>query len=429
MTTENINKRGETEKALQGVFDGYSLQADEEVWVNIQNALKSEKRRAVAWWQWAAAACLAGFILSYSISMLNDHETTQFTEGNKHIKENTVIPLPDEEIEKEQTLADKPQQEASKSRHEIMAEITENAVTGKASHSASYQYTETTTYYKKTQKEVKKKLAKTGLPYFEKMKTLPGAVTAYREEYQMKMRDIGNIQIPSDMLPSNNNDEAGKWGLAANFLSSGGASSSSSGTKSESGSFATSGNQWSTISNYDMAESGDAFETTHHPPIITGITVNFGISKRWSIESGISYTLLPSSSKSPPDGTEQNLYKTQLHYLGIPIMTNFRFLNRKKFSMYSSQGIAIDKGIAYRQTKTITNGGSAVETIKTYDSLRGFQGGVVIGIGADYKLGKLISIYFQPGIYSWFLNVNQPANVRNSHLLWPSLQMGARVNL
>ena len=80
----------------------------------------------------------------------------------------------------------------------------------------------------------------------------------------------------------------------------------------------------------------------HRQPVSVGVTFRKNLPKRFSIETGLVYTLL-SSEVTFEEGTRQ--LDQKLHYLGIPLRANWNFWERSSFMLYVSGGGMVEKCI------------------------------------------------------------------------------------
>lgn len=232
-------------------------------------------------------------------------------------------------------------------------------------------------------------------------------------------------------------EDESKWLLAANFMSAGGSTSSSqTGVESMDNSSGTSGNIFGPSSTSQFVplqtqttsqpEFGDI---RFSPPLITSITINFEISKRWSLESGLSYTMLLSSKETALVNQEQTKLNAKLQYMGIPLLVNFNIITGKKISWYSSLGFMAEKGLNARYTTIQLSNGETIDELSESYSLKGLDISALFGMGVEYRINKLLSYYLQPGLSAYFVTDGSPYNPRVSRTLWPNVQTGLRIHL
>ena len=89
-----------------------------------------------------------------------------------------------------------------------------------------------------------------------------------------------------------------------------------------------------------LRQANQVVDMEHHQPISFGLSVRKSLAKGFSVETGLTYTLLSSDAKfaDSDQKTEQ-----KLHYLGIPLKANWNFLDKKLFTLYVSGGGMIEK--------------------------------------------------------------------------------------
>lgn len=167
----------------------------------------------------------------------------------------------------------------------------------------------------------------------------------------------------------------------------------------------------------------DFSSTLHYPTISLGLSFRKKLNHYLSIESGVVYSYLCSKfeNKFP-----QQDAKLELHYLGVPanLIVNLVADKYSKWNIYISGGGMVEKGLLshYVQNRYINN---LVVGTSSDNKIDGLQWSVNAAIGFDYKIVKNYSIYVAPDI-SYYLNNNQPYNVRTEHPLVFKLNAGIR---
>lgn len=133
---------------------------------------------------------------------------------------------------------------------------------------------------------------------------------------------------------------------------------------------------------------------SHKQPWSFGVTVEkaFGRSGRFSIESGIIYTLLNSDVSSGSYNLKQHL-----HYLGIPVSAKWKIADSKKFSVYVSGGGMAEKCVAGRMESK-----NKKPLSKEKFNIDPVQFSVAANAGAEFKVYKDVGIYVQPGVSYYF---------------------------
>ncbi|MBO6078126.1 MAG: porin family protein [Bacteroidaceae bacterium] len=144
----------------------------------------------------------------------------------------------------------------------------------------------------------------------------------------------------------------------------------------------------------------------HHQPVKFGMSLRYQFNDRWSLESGLTYTLLASDITTNVNGMTSHS-KQILHYLGVPLNLGYQFWTDRKLGLYVSTGGTIDK---------LLNGS-------------GWQFSVNGSAGADYLLNNSLSLYAEPGVSYYFPNGSDLSTIYQDHPLNFNLTLGLRFNL
>lgn len=144
----------------------------------------------------------------------------------------------------------------------------------------------------------------------------------------------------------------------------------------------------------------------HHQPVKFGLSLRYQFDDRWSLESGLTYTLLVSDITTDVNGISSHS-KQKLHYLGIPLNVGYQFWTDRKLGLYVSSGGTIDK---------LLNGS-------------GWQFSVNGSAGAEYTLGNRFSLYAEPGLGYYFPNNSELYTIYQDHPWNFNLTFGLRFNL
>lgn len=176
-----------------------------------------------------------------------------------------------------------------------------------------------------------------------------------------------------------------------------------------------------------MLQNLNAQPTTdvkHHFPISVGVTVQKSLNPVLALETGLVYTYL-ASDLTAGDATYYT-QKQQLHYLGIPLKINWKFWQKRYFSLYLAGGGMVEKCIhgelSARYDVAPQESHSQNEDLQV-DPL---QWSVSAAIGIDLKLAPHINLYVEPGIAYYFDDGSQVSTIRKEKPLNINLQGGLR---
>ena len=143
-------------------------------------------------------------------------------------------------------------------------------------------------------------------------------------------------------------------------------------------------------------------EVRHRQPVRAGVSFRYDLGRRWSIETGLTYTMLSSDIDA---GSEfrRCLIERKLHYIGIPLNASYDFLQKKRWSMYATAGGMLEKCVSGREVAEYVANGVTSSTDTHEISVRELQWSVNAAVGAEFNFTPLIGIFAEPGV-SWFFD-------------------------
>lgn len=131
-------------------------------------------------------------------------------------------------------------------------------------------------------------------------------------------------------------------------------------------------------------------------PVTVGLNIGKKLTDKWSIESGLNYTLL----RSDRDNTQQ-----KVHYIGVPVKVNYTYLDTKKIDLYLSGGGMIEKCL----------------------SAKNVQASLMASAGMQYKINKNVAVFAEPALAYNFDNDSSVRTIRQEKPLNFNLLCGVRV--
>lgn len=124
----------------------------------------------------------------------------------------------------------------------------------------------------------------------------------------------------------------------------------------------------------------------HHLPLGGGVSVRAEFPYGLSLESGVCYTLLRSDVRLQYSSEDVS---QKLHFIGVPLRLNWQFVEQGRFSAYLGAGGMLEKCI------------SAKFGSETVDESE-LQWSATAAIGAQYRLGNFVGLYFEPEAAYYF---------------------------
>ena len=168
-------------------------------------------------------------------------------------------------------------------------------------------------------------------------------------------------------------------------------------------------NNMNNISN--IKNGGKIVEHEHHDkPITFGISVAKTLGNKWSLETGLQYSLLNSNFTLGEDAyyIRQN---QKVHYLGIPLQVSYKWFDSKNWSAYSSLGTTLHIPVYGKSTKQYVTG-ETMHYINSSHFTPPFQWRIGTGIGLQYNFTTNWCIYLEP-TFSWYI-----PNGSATHTIW-----------
>ena len=148
----------------------------------------------------------------------------------------------------------------------------------------------------------------------------------------------------------------------------------------------------------------------HHQPVSFGLSVRKSLPKGFSVETGLTYTLLSSDIKRQGDTKMQS---QKLHYIGIPVRGNWNFLEKKYFTLYVSAGGMVEKCVYGKLADDKVN-------------VKPLQFSVAGAVGAQFNATDHVGLYVEPGVSYFFDDGSKVQTIRKERPCNFNLQAGLR---
>ena len=148
----------------------------------------------------------------------------------------------------------------------------------------------------------------------------------------------------------------------------------------------------------------------HHLPLGCGVTVRAELPYGLSLESGVNYTLLRSDVRLRYSSDDVS---QKLHFIGVPLRLNWQFVEQGRFSAYLGAGGMLEKCISAKFGSENVNEA-------------GVQWSATAAIGAQYRLGEVVGLYFEPEA-AYYFNDTELRTSRSDAPLSVSLRVGVRL--
>ena len=171
-------------------------------------------------------------------------------------------------------------------------------------------------------------------------------------------------------------------------------------------------------------------ESTYGIPVSFGAGVKVDLSDRWSIGTGLNYTILSRqfygkytqiNANGGIDNSLSSDIRNVQQYVGIPVNAFYDMISNERISLYAYAGGSVEKCVSDRYSILGTS-------IVHKEKADGVQLSANAGIGVEFMLGKHIGMYIDPSIRYYFDN-GQPKSIRTTQPLMMGFEMGFRARL
>ena len=164
---------------------------------------------------------------------------------------------------------------------------------------------------------------------------------------------------------------------------------------------------------------------THKQPVSFGIGVGYALDKRWSLQSGLVYTLL--SSEWRTELPYQGKFKQQLHFAGIPLGVSYQIAEWNKIRFYAMSGGMMEWNVAGNvKTNYYFIEENEYCPVKESVRMKELQWSVNGRVGATYPVIKFVNVYVEGGANYYFDNKRSIETIRTDKPFHVSLQAGLR---
>jgi len=172
----------------------------------------------------------------------------------------------------------------------------------------------------------------------------------------------------------------------------------------------------------------DSEHTRHHLPLRFGLSVGIPLTDRLNLETGLTYSLLRSTTTSG-SGTYYFDKDQTLHYIGIPVKLSYDIYEGKKWTIYASAGAMAEKCLYGRSSITNVYGKGDKTTYSENVSEGKLQFSVMAGVGVAYSLSSKVGIFIEPGASYYFDNHSSVINTYKDRPMNFDLKVGLRFNM
>lgn len=143
-------------------------------------------------------------------------------------------------------------------------------------------------------------------------------------------------------------------------------------------------------------------ESKHHAlPLTIQLSLSRQITDKWSLSTGLSYSLLRSTYQSGNEST--TIKRTQtLHYLGVPVRFNYKLVGGSRWNLYASGGLQVDMPVSGRLNTQYSYGGAyaGIKPASVTEPITNapWMLSVGAGVGVQVVIIPHMTLYIEPNL-------------------------------
>lgn len=169
-------------------------------------------------------------------------------------------------------------------------------------------------------------------------------------------------------------------------------------------------------------------DVRHHRPVRFGLTLRYGLGERWSVESGLAFSLQKSEFTSRT-GDRSAVTEQHLTYIGIPLNAGYRIWSGGGFHFYATAGGMVEKMVKGSRTVPSVTGENPGNATTEEVRIRPLQFSLNGALGAEYRIGRSLGLYAEPGLTYRFDNGSSVSSLYRDEPLDFNLTLGLRFTL
>lgn len=169
--------------------------------------------------------------------------------------------------------------------------------------------------------------------------------------------------------------------------------------------------------------------TTHHrQPIRVGVRIRYSLDKRWSVESGLTYSYLASEINHENGACTYNTDQ-KLHYVGIPVNVNYNIITTKRLNIYASGGGMAEKMVNGKASTKYSVDNKLQSTTSENVKINPLQWSANASVGLEYNIDNNIGVYIEPGASYYIANSSPVQTIYKDKPFNINLNVGLRINI
>jgi opacity protein-like surface antigen len=166
-------------------------------------------------------------------------------------------------------------------------------------------------------------------------------------------------------------------------------------------------------------------DLSHKLPLSLSLGVGYALNDRWSLQSGLTYTML--ASEWMVIARYQEKSKQRLHFIGLPIGVSYKIAEWNRFRFYASTGIMTEWNVSGRIRTDYYHDLNKVQSATSPVRMKEWLWSVNARVGVSYPLIRYVSTFAEGGANYYFDNQSPIETIRSEDPFHVFLQVGIRL--
>lgn len=161
-------------------------------------------------------------------------------------------------------------------------------------------------------------------------------------------------------------------------------------------------------------------------PIYYGVNGEIKFWKRLSAGLGLGYLRMQTTANYN-NGLQSKVEDKEQKYLSIPVYLKFNFIDKPKFTAYTTAGNSLDLLVWQKVTTTETSlNGPPIESCCGGEDEKGNQANLYAGLGISFKFTKHLGVFAEGSLMRYYSITG--TNFYSQQNLWPGMRFGILVS-
>ena len=160
-------------------------------------------------------------------------------------------------------------------------------------------------------------------------------------------------------------------------------------------------------------------------PVYYGVNGEIMFWKRFSAGLGLGYLNMKTTANYYLPLQERIAEEVQNRYLSIPVYVKYNFINKPKFTAYTSVGNALDIMIWQKTIADTYVNEQLRVTNETINRQKGNQANVYAGLGMSFKVTQHLGVFAEGSAMRYYYS--STTNFYSQKNVWPGLKLGLLV--